>query len=118
MQLGLRRNRFLSLEGVFLACFAVLAFALFYFFDSSNGLILGNDPAVHLQHTQMFLEMKYIPLGDIAWFPPLYHIVLATFMAFTGSTNIDQILVLMKSLTALFDVLLVLAVYLMGAKFF
>jgi hypothetical protein len=118
MQLGLRRTKFLSLEGVFLACFALVAFVLFYFFLSSNGLILGNDPAVHLQHTQMFLEMKYIPLGDIAWFPPLYHVVLATFMAFTGATEVGQILVLMKCLTALFDVLLVLTVYIMGAKFF
>ncbi len=52
------------------------------------------------------------------WYPPLYHIVLDTFIAFTGVTNISQLLILMRAVTALIDLLLILSVYLITAKFF
>ena len=107
-----------KLELTFVAVFSVLVFLLFFFILGANGLILGNDPAVHLQRAEMFLNAGRIPLSDIAWYPPLYHIVLATFMAFTGATSIDQMLVLMKAVTALIDWLLVFSVYLIAAKFF
>jgi hypothetical protein len=83
-----------------------------------NDLVLGNDPAVHLSLAQMYLASGRIPLSDIAWYPPLYHILLATLIAFTGATSIEQLLFLMKALTALIDWLLIFSVYLMGAKFF
>jgi hypothetical protein len=83
-----------------------------------NGLVLGNDPAFHLGRAEMFLASGTIPMGDFAWYPPLYHILLASLIAFTGATNIEQMLFLMKALTALIDWLLIFSVYLMGAKFF
>jgi hypothetical protein len=107
-----------SLETVFAAVFSVLTLALFYALLSGNGLVLGNDPAVHLGTAEMFLATGRIPLSDIAWYPPLYHILLATLISFAGATNIGQMLVLMKTLTALVDWLLLFSVYLMGAKFF
>jgi hypothetical protein len=105
-------------ERVFLVVFSILILAFFYILLSSNGLVLGNDPAVHLERAIMFLSIGKIPLGDIAWYPPLFHILLSAFMAFTGATSVDQMLVLMKSVTALIDWLLVFSVYLLGAKFF
>ena len=105
-------------ERVFLAVFSILILAFFYILLSSNGLVLGNDPAVHLERAIMFLSIGKIPLGDIAWYPPLFHILLSAFMAFTGATSVDQMLVLMKSVTAFIDWLLVFSVYLLGAKFF
>ena len=107
-----------NIELAFAAFFSILVFLLFFFIVGANGLILGNDPAVHLQRAEMFLNAGRIPLSDIAWYPPLYHIVLATFMAFTGATSVDQMLVLMKAVTALINCLLVFSVYLIAAKFF
>jgi hypothetical protein len=107
-----------SSEIIFTVVFSVLTLVLFYTLLSGNGLVLGNDPAVHLGMAQMFLTSGRIQLSDIAWVPPLYHILLATIIAFTGATNIEQMLVLMKTLTALVDLLLLFSVYLVGAKFF
>ncbi len=101
-----------------MAVFSTLILVVFFVLLSANGLVLGNDPAVHLSRVSMFLASGRIPLGDIAFYPPLYHILLATFMAFTGATNVDQTMFLMKSVTALIDWLIVFSVYLIGAKFF
>ncbi|MCW3997471.1 MAG: hypothetical protein NWF10_02760 [Candidatus Bathyarchaeota archaeon] len=83
-----------------------------------NGLVLGNDPAVHLQRAESFLSSGTIPISDIAWYPPLYHIFLSTLIAFTGTTDIGSLLFLIKTLAVLIDWLLILSVYLLGAKFF
>lgn len=107
-----------TLELAFVAVFSILVFALFFSILGANGLVLGNDPAVHLQRAQYFLNAGRIPLSDIAWYPPLYHILLSTFMAFTGATSVEQMLFLMKAVTALMDWLLVFSVYLVAAKFF
>jgi hypothetical protein len=107
-----------NLEIVFAAVFSAIVFVLFFFILGANGLVLGNDPAVHLQRAQFFLEVGSVPLSGIAFFPPFYHLLLDTFMAFTGATNVEQVLVLMKAVTALVDWLLVFSVYLIAAKFF
>lgn len=96
----------------------MIIFLLFFILIGSNGLILGNDPAVHLQHAYMFFETGHISLGDVSWFPPLYHIILDTFIAFTGTSNVEQVLFLMKAITALLNVLFLLSIYLLGTKFF
>ena len=83
-----------TLEIVFAAVFSVLIVIFFYALMSMNDLVLGNDPAVHLSLAQMYLASGRIPLGDIAWYPPLYHILLATLIAFTGAANIEQLLFL------------------------
>ena len=83
-----------------------------------NGLVLGNDPAVHLQRAQSLLSTGVIPISDIAWIPPLFHIMLAAFITFTGATSIGQTIFLVKSIAALVNWLLILSVYLIGARFF
>ena len=90
----------------------------FFALLSMNGLVLGNDPAVHLQRAQSLLSTGVIPISDIAWTPPLFHIVLAAFITFTGATSVGQTLFLVKSVAALVNWLLIFAVYLIGAKFF
>jgi hypothetical protein len=112
------RDREKSLEIVFVVAFSILVLTLFFALLSMNDLVLGNDPAVHLGRAEMFLADGRISLSDIAWYPPLYHILLATLISFTGAANIQQMLFLMKALTALIDWLLLFSVYLIGAKFF
>ncbi len=95
----------------------MLVLTFFYLFLGANGLILGNDSAVHLKTAQYFLNEGKIPLSDVAWYTPMYHLILDTFIAFTGITNIDQLLGLVRAFTALVNWLLVFSVYIVASKF-
>ena len=106
-----------TVEAIFTVTFSVLVFSFFYSLLGANGLILGNDPAVHLQTAQYFLSIGRIPLSDAAWYTPLYHLALDAFISFTGITDVGQLLILLKAVTALVDWILVFSVYVVGAKF-
>jgi len=107
-----------KLEVVFLSVFSALIVVLFYALISMNGLVLGNDPAVHLAKAQIFLKTGQISLGNIGWVPPLFEIILAMVISFTGASNIGQLIFLVKALAVIVDWLLFLSVYLVGSKFF
>jgi hypothetical protein len=107
-----------QLEIAFITIFSVLILAIFYTLISMNGVVLGNDPAVHLEKAQIFLESGKIPLSNLGWTPPLYEIVLAMFISFSGATGIGQLIFLVKALAAIIDWLLFLSVYLIASRFF
>jgi hypothetical protein len=107
-----------KLEIIFITVFSVLIFAIFYTLISMNGLVLGNDPAVHLEKAQIFLQTGKIPLVNLGWTPPLYSILLAMIISFTGASDIGQMIFLVKALGVIIDWLLFLSVYLIGSKFF
>jgi hypothetical protein len=83
-----------------------------------NGVILGNDPSVHLMKAQIFLQTGKIPLANLGWTPPLYEILLAMMILFSGASGLGQQIFLVKVLAVIIDWLLFLAVYLIGSKFF
>lgn len=91
---------------------------LFYSVLSMNGVILGNDPAVHLEKARIFLAEGQIPLGNLGWTPPLYQIVLAMFISLSGAVNIVELIFLVKVLTVLVNWLMIMAVYLLASKVF
>jgi hypothetical protein len=105
-------------ELTFAAVFSAVILVLFYSIISMNGLVLGNDPAVHLKKAQIFLETGKIPLENLGWTPPLFQILLAMLISFTGATSLTQLILLEKSLAVLIDWLLFFSVYLLGSKFF
>jgi len=107
-----------KLEVIFVTVFSVLIFAIFYVLISMNGVVLGNDPAVHLEKAQIFLSTGQISLANLGWIPPLYQIVLAMIIAFTGATDIGQLIFLVKVLAVIVDWLLVFSVYLFASKYF
>ena len=107
-----------ALEIAFAAVFSAVLLVVFYSLISMNGLILGNDPAVHLDRALIFLQTGQIPLANIGWTPPLYQILLATLISFTGATSLEQVIFLVKALAAVINWLLFFSVYLIGAKFF
>jgi len=106
------------LELMFAAVFSAVILVLFYSIISMNGLVLGNDPAVHLQKAQIFLQTGKIPLENLGWAPPLFQILLAIFISFTGASSFAQLIFLEKALAVLIDWLLFFSVYLIGSKFF
>jgi asparagine N-glycosylation enzyme membrane subunit Stt3 len=107
-----------KIEFAFISIFSVLIFAIFFTLISMNGVVLGNDPAVHLEKAQIFLNTGKIPLANLGWTPPLYEIVLAMFVSLTGATDIGQMIFLVKALAVIVDWLLFLSVYLIGRRFF
>ena len=107
-----------KIEVAFIAIFSVLIFAIFFTLISMNGVVLGNDPAVHLEKAQIFLDTGKISLANVGWIPPLYEIVLAMFVSLTGATDIGQMIFLVKALAVIIDWLLFLSVYLLASKFF
>ena len=65
-----------------------------------------------------FSDTGKIPLVNLGWTPPLYEIVLAMFISFSGATDIGQLIFLVKVLAVIIDWLLFMSVYLIGSKFF
>jgi hypothetical protein len=107
-----------KLEIAFIASFSVLILAGFYTVISMNGVILGNDPAVHLEKARIFLNTGQIPLSNNSWTPPLFEIVLAMFISLSGASSVAQLIFMEKVLTVIVNWLLFLSVYLIGSKMF
>ena len=83
-----------------------------------NGVVLGNDPAVHLEKAQIFLNTGQISLANIGWTPPLYQIVLAMFISLSGAADMGQMIFLVKVVAVICDWLFVFSAYLIASKFF
>ncbi|MBN1358645.1 hypothetical protein JW988_07745 [Candidatus Bathyarchaeota archaeon] len=105
-------------ELTFAVVFSAVILVLFYSITSMNGLVMGNDPAVHMEKAHIFLQTGKIPLENLGWTPPLFQIVLAVLISFTGATSVAQLIVLEKALAVVIDWLLFFSVYLIGSKFF
>ena len=107
-----------KIEIAFITIFSVLILAIFYTVISMNGVVLGNDPAVHLEKAKIFLDTGKIPLVNLGWTPPLYEIVLAMFISLSGASDIGQLIFIVKVLTVIVNWLMFMSVYLIGSKFF
>jgi len=106
------------IELLFATVFSTVILVLFYSIISMNGVILGNDPAVHMEKAHIFLQTGKIPLENLGWTPPLFQILLAVLISFTGATSIAQLIFLEKTLAVLINWMLFFSVYLIGSKFF
>ena len=118
MALTLPQDKSRTFELAFAAVFSAVVLVVFFSLISMNGLVLGNDPAVHLERARIFLQTSKIPLANLGWTPPLYQILLAILISFTGATSLDQMIFLVKSVAVVIDWLLFFSVYLIGARFF
>ena len=105
-------------EVAFIAFFSALILIMFYVVISMNGVVLGNDPAVHLEKAQIFLRTGEISLANLGWTPPLYQIILAMLISLSGSVDIGQFIFFVKVLTVVINWLLFMSVYLIGSRFF
>ncbi len=118
MTLTLPSHKARAVETAFAVVFSAVILLVFYSVISMNGLVLGNDPSVHLERAQIFLQTGKIPLESVGWTPPLYQILLAVLISVTGATSLDQMIFLVKAVAVIVDWLLLFSVYLIGAKFF
>jgi len=107
-----------KIELVFIAVFSVLILIMFNSLISMNGVLLGNDPAVHLEKAQIFLNTGEISLANLSWTPPLFQIVLAMIISLSGAAEITQYILILRILTVALNWLLLMSVYLLARKFF
>ena len=107
-----------QIEIVFIGVFSALILVMSYAVISMNGVVLGNDPAVHLEKAQIFLRTGEISLANLGWTPPLYQILLAMLISLSGAVDIGQYIFLLKVLTVVLNWLLFMAMYLIGSRFF
>lgn len=114
----INKNQADKIEVIFIAVFSVLILIMFSSLISMNGVLLGNDPAVHLEKAQIFLNSGQISLANLSWTPPLFQIILAMIISFSGATEITQYILILKVMTTVLDWLLFMSVYLLARKFF
>lgn len=114
----INENQAGKIEVIFIAVFSVLILIMFSSLISMNGVLLGNDPAVHLEKAQIFLNSGQISLANLSWTPPLFQIILAMIISFSGATDISQYILILRVFTTVLDWLLFMSVYLLARKFF
>ena len=114
----INENQAGKIEVIFIAVFSVLILIMFSSLISMNGVLLGNDPAVHLEKAQIFLNSGQISLANMSWTPPLFQIILAMIISFSGATDITQYILILRVMTTVLDWLLFMSVYLLARKFF
>ncbi|MGD6933480.1 MAG: hypothetical protein ACQCN5_04655 [Candidatus Bathyarchaeia archaeon] len=112
------RTRADKIELVFIAVFSVLILIMFNSLITMNGVLLGNDPAVHLAKAKIFLNTGEISLANLNWTPPLFQIILAMIISISGATDISQYILILRVFTVVLDWLLFMSVYLLARKFF
>jgi hypothetical protein len=80
---------------------------------STDGILPGNDPAVHLEQAKTIVMNKGVVYSDIFWYPPLFHTFLAILLLFAGSVDIMVASLMLKLIVAASNVLLLVSTYLL-----
>jgi len=113
--------RKLRLPPIELLFVLIAASALFlYTFQqlSTDGVIPGNDPAVHLGKAKRIVDDYRVSYTEVAWYPPLFHTIVATLQIFAGTLDVLVAAFILKLLVATFNVLILLSIYLLTRKLF
>ena len=75
---------------------------------SMDGILPGNDPAVHLERAKIIVMNKGVAYSEI-WYPPLFHVFLAVLLFFAGTVDVMVASLILKFLVATINVLLLLS---------
>jgi len=85
---------------------------------STDGVLPGNDPAVHLGKAKTIVVNKKVSYSEVAWYPPLFHTILAMLQIFAGTLDVMVAAFILKLLIATLNVLILLSTYLLSRKLF
>ncbi|MDH5376079.1 MAG: hypothetical protein OEW95_09765, partial [Candidatus Bathyarchaeota archaeon] len=83
---------------------------------SMDGILPGNDPAVHLGKTKTIIVNKGVAYTDIPWYPPLFHTFLAVLLLFVGTVDVTVASLVLKFVVPTINVLILLSTYLLGRR--
>ena len=114
----MQKLRLSTTELVFVLIASVTLFAVTFHQMSTSGVLPGNDPAVHLAKAARIVIDERVSYSEIAWYPPLFHTIVAMLQVFAGTLDVMVAAFLTKLLIATLNVLILLATYLLSRKFF
>jgi hypothetical protein len=83
---------------------------------SMDGILPGNDPAVHLDKAKTIVASKGVVYSWIPWYPPLFHSFLAVLLLLVGTVDVVVAGLVMKFVVATINVLILLSTYLLGRR--
>ena len=114
----MQKLRLSTIELVFVLIAASTLFIVTVHQMSTDGVLPGNDPAVHLAKAKQIVIDERVSYSEVAWYPPLFHTIVAMLQIFAGTLDIMVAAFLLKLLIATLNVLILLSTYLLGRKFF
>lgn len=114
----MQKLRLSTIELVFVLIAASTLFIVTVHQMSADGVLPGNDPAVHLAKAKQIVIDERVSYSEVAWYPPLFHTILAMLQIFAGTLDIMVAAFLLKLLIATLNVLILLSTYLLGRKLF
>jgi hypothetical protein len=85
---------------------------------STDGVLPGNDPSVHLLRAKQIIINEKISYSEISWYPPFFHTIVAMIQILAGTVDIMVASFILKMLIATLNVLLILSTYLLARKLF
>ena len=114
----MQKLRLSTCELVFVLIASVTLFAVTFYLMSTSGVLPGNDPAVHLGKTTRIVLDEAVSYSEVAWYPPVFHTIVAMLQIFVGTLDVLVAAFLVKLLIATLNVLILLITYLLSRKFF
>ena len=107
-----------TIELLFVLIAASILFIITFQQLSTAGILPGNDPAVHLAKARIIVMDEKVSYSEIAWYPPLFHVIIAMIQIFSGTLDVIASAFILKLLIATFNVLLLLSTYLLARRIF
>lgn len=111
------KTRLSAFELVFVLVTALALFGITVHLMSMDGILPGNDPAVHIAKAEAIIANKGVAYSDIPWYPPLFHAFLAILLLLAGSVDIAVACLLVKLVVAAVTVLILLSTYVFCRRF-
>ena len=114
----MQKLRISTIELVFILIAISTLFIVTVHQMSTDGVLPGNDPAVHLVKAKKIVMDKRVSYSEVAWYPPLFHTILAMLQIFAGTLDVLVAAFILKLLIATLNVLILMSIYLLSRKFF
>jgi hypothetical protein len=114
----LQKIKLSTIEVVFVLIAAACLFVATVHQMSTSGVLPGNDPAVHLGKARQIVIDERVSYSEVAWYPPLFHTIVAILQIFAGTLDAITAAFLLKMLIAAFNVIILLSTYLLSRKLF
>ncbi|MEJ2242667.1 MAG: hypothetical protein P8Y18_11090 [Candidatus Bathyarchaeota archaeon] len=114
----MRKVKLSTIELFFVLIAIIILFIVTIQQLSTAGILPGNDPAVHLAKARIIVMDEKVSYSEIAWYPPLFHTIIAIIQIFSGTLDVVASAFILKLLIATLNVLLMLSTYLFCRKIF
>lgn len=112
----MKKIKLSNIELFFILVATIIIFTVTIQQLSTAGILPGNDPAVHLAKARIIVMDEKVSYSEIAWYPPLFHTIIAIIQIFSGTLDVIASAFILKLLIATLNVLLMLSTYLFCRK--